>query len=299
MFVLSLMLLVPGADDPSDTLAKKMLPVYVKEASDYSFTIETAAKVKKELEFKKEPIFEWSNTTREGLQQGVVFLWLRDGRPAAIGSIFSQPHEKPVGRQIMHEFHALDTEKLIVTRPKETLNEWKPKAGLERKELTDAPAPATTAGARLIQMKKLAAEFTGYETDQDKKRWELRLLPAPLYRYPAAKNGVIDGALFTLVSNAGTDPEVLLLVEAREVEGKAHWEYACGRFSDRNLYVLRNDKEVWSMVRGDTNTFNNDAQHLYRLYADKVVNLDGKLLARVRITEKTPWGEVVSVEDKP
>jgi hypothetical protein len=299
MFVLSLMLLVPGAEDPADTLAKKMLPVYVKEASDYSFAIETTSKTKNALEFKKEPIFEWSNTTREGLQQGVVFLWLRDGRPAAIGSIFSQPHDKPAGRQIMHEFHALDTEKLIVTRPKETLNEWKPKAGLERKELTGTAAPAATPGARLIQMKKLAAEFTGYETDQDNKRWDLRLLPAPLYRYPAAKTGVIDGALFTLVSTAGTDPEVLLVIEAREVEGKARWEYACGRFSDRNLYVQRNDKDVWSMVRSDTNAFNNDAQHLYRLYADKVVNLDGKLLARVRVTEKVPWGEVVLVEEKP
>ena len=42
----------------------------------------------------------------------------------------------------MHEFHALDPEKLLVTRPKDALNEWKPEAGLARKELTDAPAPA-------------------------------------------------------------------------------------------------------------------------------------------------------------
>jgi hypothetical protein len=298
MFVLSLMLLVPGAEDPADTLAKKMLPVYVKEASDYSFAIETSPKTKKQLEFKKEPIFEWSNPVREGVQQGVVFVWLRDGRPAALGSIFSSRHEKPQGRKITHEFHALDTEKLLVTRPEGVLNEWKPKAGLERKELTGAPAPADTPAARLIQLKKLAAEFTGYETDQEKKRWDLRLLPAPLYRYPAAKTGVIDGALFSLVSTAGTDPEVLLLIEAREVEGKARWEYACGRFSDRNLYIQRSDKDVWSSVRSETNGFNNDEQHLYRLYADKVVDLDGKLLARVRVTDKSWWGEVIPVEDK-
>jgi hypothetical protein len=148
-------------------------------------------------------------------------------------------------------------------------------------------------------MRKLAQEFTGHETDDDGKRWDLRLLPAPLYRYPAAKTGVVDGALFTLVSTAGTDPEVLLLIEAKEEKGKIHWEYACGRFSDRNLYVQRNDKEVWSMVRSEANTFNNDSQHLYCLYADKVVDMEGKLLARMRVTDKVWWGEVVPPGVKP
>jgi hypothetical protein len=297
MFILSLLLLM-GADDKTEDLAKKMLPIYLKEASDYSIAVETAPKMKKELEFKKEPVFEWSNPTREGVQQGVVFLWLNDGRPAAIGSIFSQTHDKPQGRQLVHEFHALDVNKLVVTRPMGVLNEWKPQSGLARKELADAPAPAATPAARLLQMRKLAQEFTGHETDDEGKRWDLRLLPTPLYRYPAAKTGVIDGALFALVSTAGTDPEVLLLIEAREEKGKMNWEYACGRFSDRNLYVQRNEKEVWSMVRSDTNTFNYDPQHLYSLYADKVVNMEGKLLARMRVTANTWWGEVVPLNAK-
>jgi hypothetical protein len=298
LFVLSL-LLVAGAEEPTETLAKKMLPVYVKEASDYSIAVETAPMMKKELKLIKEPVFEWSNPTREGVQQGVVFLWLCDGRPAAIGSIFSQSHDKPQGRQIVHEFHALDVDKLVVTRPKGVLNEWKPQAGLARKELPEATVPAATPAARLLQMRKLAQEFTGHETDDEGKRWDLRLLPTQLYRYPTAKTGVIDGALFTLVSSAGTDPEVLLLLEAREERGKVRWEYACGRFSDRSLYVQRNDKEVWSMVRNDDNSFNNDPQHLYSLYADKVVSLEGKLLARMRVTKEVSWGEVVPIGEKP
>src|SRR5262249_7817981 len=161
----------------------------------------------------------------------------------ALGSIFSQPDTKLPGRRVYHEFHALDTEKLLVSRTG-ALNEWKPQAGLDRKELPDAGAPAATAGARLVQMRRLAPGFSGYEEDEEGKRWDLRLLPAPLYRYPAAKSGVLDGALFALVSNAGTDPEVLLLIEARAKGGKSRWEYACGRFSDRSLHVWRKDKEV-------------------------------------------------------
>jgi hypothetical protein len=295
MGLLSL-LLVLLPDEPVESLAKQMLPVYIREASEYSLAAESAPR--KELELRKEPIFEWSNPVREGVQQGVVFVWLRDGRPAALGSIFSSPDPKLPGRRVTHEFHALDAEKLLVSRPQGALNEWTPQAGLARKELPDAGAPAATAGARLVQMRRLAQEFTGYETDNEGKRWDLRLLPAPLYRYPEGKAGVVDGALFTLVSTAGTDPEVLLLLEAREADGKLRWEYACGRFSDRSLYVQRKGKEVWSMVRGDTNTFLHDPLHTYRLYTDKVVSLDGKLLARVRATEKAWWGEVIPVEEK-
>ena len=75
-------------------------------------------------------------------------------------------------------------------------------------------------------------------------------------------------------------------------------EYACGRFSDRSLYVQRKDKEIWSSIRSEKNTFLHDPLHLYRLYADKVVTLDGKLLARVRATEKVWWGEIIPAGEK-
>jgi hypothetical protein len=293
MSILSLVLVL-AADEPVEALAKIMLPIYIKEAGEYSIVVERAPK--KELELKKEPVFEWSNPVRSGLQQGVVFLWLRDGRPAALGCVFSSPHTKLPGRQITHELHALDTEKLLVKR--DEFNQWKPQAGLARKELPDAAAPAGTPGARLVQMRRLAQEFTGYEVDSEGKRWDLRLLPAPLYRYPVAKTGVVDGGVFTLVSNAGTDPEVLLVIEAREEGGKMRWEYACGRFSDRDLYVQRKDKEVWSSIRSETNTFNNDPLHLYRTYADKVMTPEGKLLARIRVTDKIWWGEVIPIDEK-
>jgi hypothetical protein len=100
MGILSL-ILVLAADDPADSLAKKMLPIYVKEISEYSLAVESAPK--KELELKKEPVFEWSNPIRtEGVQQGVVFLWLRDGRPSALGCIFSEPEGMLKGRKVIN-----------------------------------------------------------------------------------------------------------------------------------------------------------------------------------------------------
>ena len=38
------LLLMAAADDPADTLAKKMLPIYVKEAGEYSIAVASAPK---------------------------------------------------------------------------------------------------------------------------------------------------------------------------------------------------------------------------------------------------------------
>jgi hypothetical protein len=278
------------AAEPDDGLAKKMLPIYVKDAEAYSMAVESDPK--KQLEFRKEPVFEWLNRSR-GDTQGTLFVWLRDGRPAAIATIFSYPHERLPGRVVMHELHALDSEKLLVTRPKGVLSEWRPEAGLARKELPDSPDPATAPAARMLQMRRLAEDFRGHEIDKDGKRWDLRLLPTPLFRYPTAKTGVIDGALFAIISDAGTDPEVLLLIEAREEKGKTRWEYACGRFSDWELHVQRKDKEIYSSIPSETNTDAHDPLHTYRVYPEKVVTTEGKLLARL-----SPSWEVIPVVEK-
>ena len=286
-----------AADDPAEGLAKKMSPIYAKEVAAYSLAVESDSE--KKLDLRKEPIFEWTNPVRSSLQHGVIFLWLRDGRPAALGCIFCQKDDKLPGWRLMHELHALDREKLLVSRPN-ALNEWKPQTGLARKELPGAEATAATAGARLVQMRRLAQEFTGYENDLEGKRSDLRLLPRPLYRYPEARTGVVDGALFALLSTEGTDPEVWLLIEARQDGDKIRWEYACCRFSNRDLYVQHKGKEVWSSVRSGNDFVAHDALHLYRLYGDKVVSLDGKLLARVRVREAPTawWGEAIPVDDK-
>lgn len=290
------LILMAAVGDPGTPLSAKMLPVYLKEAGEYSLAVESAPK--QPLELKAEPVLEWTNPIRgvTGVQQGAVFIWLRDGRPAALGCIFSVPHDKLPGRLVRHELHALDAEKLMVTR--ESVNKWEPQAGLARAEFAGADAPAATPGARLVQMRQLAKEFTGYsqDTNQNGKRYDLRLLPTPLYRYKAAKTGVIDGALFALVSEAGTDPEVLLVIEAKEENGKLRWEFACGRFSDCDLHVSRKEKEVYSSVRGPDNPFAHDPKHLYRIYPDKVVTEAGKLLARVRQTPRGP--ETTPVEEK-
>ena len=274
MGLVSLLLLL-GADDAAETLTKRLLPIYVNDAAEYAIAVESAPD--KPLELQREPVFQCLNPARSA-QHGAVFLWLRDGRPAALACVFSST--RPDGnRVIRHELHALDAEKLLVKR--EAHNQWKPQAGWARREVPDAAAPSPARGTRLVQMRRLAEEFNGQSIDRDGKRWQLRLLPTPLYRYAPAKSGAIDGGLFALLSADGTDPEVLLVIEAKEAGDKMRWEYACGRFSDWELHVHHKGKEVYSSVRSAANPFPHDPLHLYRIYPEKVITPEGKLLGRL------------------
>jgi len=76
---------------------------------------------------------------------------------------------------------------------------------------------------------------------------------------------------------------------------KVRWEYACGRLSDRELQVRRKDKEVFSSLSSHVNTSLYGPQYLYRLYPEKVMTPEGKLLARVRPPLE---GEVIPIKER-
>ena len=72
---------------------------------------------------------------------------------------------------------------------------------------------------------------------------ELRLLPQPLYRYEPFGGKVLDGGLFSFA--AGTDPEVLLLIEARRENRELIWQYAFARFNYAELSASFKGDRVW------------------------------------------------------
>jgi hypothetical protein len=94
-----------------------------------------------------------------------------------------------------------------------------------------------------------AAERFSAESFRDDRRWGLRLLPQPVYRYalePAGDDGnFIDGALFGFVE--GTDLEVVLALEARKTGLESYWEYALARMSDLPMVVKLGEKTAWQV----------------------------------------------------
>ena len=92
---------------------------------------------------------------------------------------------------------------------------WSPEAGLRFTALPGGPEPAAPADERQFQMRSLARKFTGYLADHrdEAKLTELRLMARPLHQYEATDGSGRAGRVFGLVTT--TDPEILLLIEAR------------------------------------------------------------------------------------
>jgi hypothetical protein len=273
--ILVLLLCVPGqataSDRPAESEAEKargerLLRIHTDDAASYDI-YRDAARTQK-LELRREPIYRWTNPTRVGGQIGEVFIWTEHGRPEVIGSIFSHPDGNL--RVFCHEFHSLSTEVLVVDR--DAPNRWEPQApGVDLKPIPGAPAPARSAAQRQAQIRELARTFSGRSLSDQGQSWELRLLPRPLYRYESTSTDVIDGALFALVSSAGTDPEIILLLEARRTDSGPQWQFGAARFSDMSLWLKHNNEEVWSAIRGPENTFNHDAKHRFRFFQDRII----------------------------
>ncbi len=263
----------PASTPPNQAAAKarreQLVELYRGEAAGY--VIFRDASRQEKVELRQDPAYAWTNPIRGGEQDGAVFLWTCRGRPEVIATFFSYPSSGP--RNLNHELHSLSTSVLKVSRPGGA-NSWTPKApGIEPTPIADAPGPAASPALRLAQVREITRGFSATSEDLEGKRWELRLLPQPLYRYESTDPGVLDGAVFAFVTSAGTDPEVILVIEARKAAGQPSaaptWHYAVARFSDLRLKVRRKGVEVFAAEPIPWDAPEQDPKQRYRTFRDR------------------------------
>jgi hypothetical protein len=194
-----------------------------------------------EIKLNPEPLLRWDNPVSK-VPDGTLFLWQdAKSRPKAIVQVFIAANTKDLW---LHEFQSLSTSKFEMFRNDSPV--WTPdRGGVDWKPLPDAPSPGGTRIARLTQMRQLAKRFEAQDDFEGKSRWDLRLLSTPLHRYGADGEDVIDGAIFAYAH--GTDPEALLLLEARPGQGGAEWNYALAPMTGYALRVSDQGKEVWTI----------------------------------------------------
>jgi hypothetical protein len=255
--------------DAAKSRQERLLEIYTDEAARY--TIYRDADHREKVALNREPVYVWTNPVRAGgRQDGSVFVWTWRGRPEVLGSIFSLPATGP--RDLYHEFHSLSLAVLDVRRPGP--HSWTPEAaGIALHLIEGAPPPAKLAPQRLLQMRELTREFSATTEDDKGTRWELRLLPRPLFRYQSTDPDVTDGALYTFVTSAGTDPQALLTIEARKPasDREAGWQFAIARFTDLNLRVRHKGTEVFTARSFPYGLARQDPKHRYRLIHDRTI----------------------------
>ncbi len=273
------------ADDPAARAAgharsKYLLEVYTAEAAGY--TIFRDASRKEKLELRREPVYVWNNRVRDGGQEGAVYVWTDRGRAEVIGTFFSFPK------------NAIGAGPAPATCARSSIRSRcrcstcpaapRPTGGLHGRPASSSPrspAPRRRPVRPRNDSRKCAAlahEFSARTRDHTGRQWELRLLPQPLYRYESTDPGVPDGAVFAFVTSAGTDPEVILVVEARKPAGGGEpaWHYAAARFTDLDLWVSHKEKVVFTATYISLGGIDQDGKYRYHVFKDRVIPAMGK-----------------------
>jgi hypothetical protein len=222
---------------PQAPASSKALEDFKKEASEY--VIRLQGRPNDTLELREQPLLHWGNPVRFG-EDGAVFVWTLDGRPEVIGSVFTFRKGNLIHRK--HEYQSLAAGPLAAELRSQRV--WAPRAaGVAFQPVADAPAPGANARLRLSQMKSLAGEFSANMVEFNEQKSELRMLAQPLIRYTPKGGHTVDGAIFAF--SQGTDPEALLLLEARQTESGPQWQFAFARFTFMSLKGFHNGREVW------------------------------------------------------
>jgi hypothetical protein len=214
------------------------------------------------FKFIESPALRWTNPVG-GAKDGTVFLWTDRGRPQAVLQLFTYDDD-----HFSHEWQSLAEGALTAEHAGQVV--WNPEEpGIRFRELPDADAPAATASGRLRQMKALAAKFSAIFTGfaQSPTPAELRLLTQPLWRYETADDPrLVDGALFAFAQ--GTDPQALLLLEARTAGTDQRWHFAFARMASGAVTGRYGDQEVFSVSKYD---FSRDTKKTFLLLPQQPV----------------------------
>jgi hypothetical protein len=201
--------------------------------------------------FVSKPLLRYSDPTRGGgtaneaepnvlLDAGVWRLGT-EGRPTALVTV--EIYREPDGsRMLAYEFLSLSESRFSLKHKTKNIR-WDAKdSALKLKELPDAPKPATSAAARLAQMRQLARRFAAKER-VNKVSIECRLLTQPIDRYQSAAEKIVDGAIFAYAN--GTNPELGVVFES---DGE-RWRYGTVRLTAAESSVTLDGREIVAFER--------------------------------------------------
>jgi hypothetical protein len=227
-----------GEDRKPEVEAAKKFQAFAREVAS-GYELRSGGHDSRQFTRVAEPILRWSNPLGGQQAHGEIFLWTNTGLPAAVVSIneFTRVNGKVDGE---HEWCSLTNGPIVASGP----HRWSPEtAGISFLPLPIEETLADSPTRRLRQMRELANRFSGNKTTRVGESRALRLLPQPIYRYQSKDADIPDGGLFALVE--ATDPEALLLLEARPSKSTYTWQYAFARLNSVKITASFDGQQVW------------------------------------------------------
>ncbi|WP_147866514.1 hypothetical protein [Stieleria maiorica] len=182
----------------------------------------------------KTAILRFGDATRE-TSDGVIWKIGTD-RPLVI--VAMEIVDKASQRDVNYEFLCLTEQKFEMVAGAGWT--WKPSvSALAMKPLQGVPGPSPSQQTRLRQLKQLARRFEASEVYLG-QHYRLRLMPQPIDQYTVDGRSGLDGAVFAFVH--GTNPEVLLLLEATD----NGWQFGFARLCGAAPQATFDGRVVWT-----------------------------------------------------
>ena len=207
-----------------------------------------------QAEMVEQPVFSYSDVER-GIPDATLWVWTREGRPVAFQKV--EVNAFRGGKRWTICFVSLSEDLLGVEWAKDPKLEQALQVSSRTYEATvpgvvfepipGADPPASAARLRTLQMKRLTDRFQGRMRNPGGDTTEIRILPTPIFEYREMEADSPVGAIFGL-SATGTNPDVLLLIEAREhTSEELRWEYAIARMTTAGVILKLDDEDVWDV----------------------------------------------------
>ncbi|MFK8112416.1 MAG: hypothetical protein AB8B91_09445 [Rubripirellula sp.] len=191
------------------------------------------------FQLRENPLMHWQNPERNQ-EQGATYIWEADGQPQVLVSIFTYEWNNVV--HCRHEVISL-AEGPFESRLHDELV-WTPMtAGLQWTPIGESTPPSQSAARRMFQLRSLAREFEGILHHKRTGDAKLAMLPQPLLRYQSEAKGILDGAIFSFA--VATDPEILLVIEAKQSDDGPLFQFAPIRSNYNALELRRKQETVW------------------------------------------------------
>ncbi len=231
---------LPAADEPA---TDRNVAFMMSTARAYDPQIGSTTK---KLTLHLHPALKWTNPV-SGIEHGLLVLWHHEQRPAVFAQVFKLPAPQNLW---LHECQSVLDQPLRFALPEKAV--WSPSAAAaEYKLLEKVDPPAEQSSARLVQARAIARRFSAAEDFRTTEksapsRFELRLTPQPVYQYISAKHGVLSGTVFAFVN--GTDPEVLLVLEAFQNGSEIGWRYLLAPMTCWAVAASWDGAPVWSVA---------------------------------------------------
>ncbi|MFM9965796.1 MAG: hypothetical protein ACKV2Q_31835 [Planctomycetaceae bacterium] len=192
---------------------------------------------------EKDSALRWA-WTDNGRAYGNLFVLSAQDRPVAIVEFFTW--YSPI-QGAYFQCTSLTNSPMTAKRSGQEI--WRPtKSNVVMKDFPDAPAPAKTATARLVQMRRLAEAF---QVEVDDKRAteitarQLRLMSRPVHRYGKSEGTVLDGALFSFA--VSSDPGAILVLEVVSTPDGPRWQYGFARVWSYGARASYDGKRIWEI----------------------------------------------------